>query len=144
MAARYNGAPWLASAAYNAGPNKLDQWLGQRGSLPPDLFIVSIPYKETREYVARVMAFSVIYDWRLNGSRVVSMETRITPIGTNYVLPTDGSAHKEVACQVVLAPATTTSANTPTPATSTPTPADKPANATSAADQPASGKEGGT
>lgn len=143
MAARYNGAPWLASAAYNAGPNKLDQWLGQRGSLPPDLFIASIPYKETREYVARVMAFSVIYDWRLNGSRVVSMETRITPIGTNYVLPTDGSAHKEVACPAVPAPAAATPAATPAAAT-TPAPAAKPAPAASAGDLPASDKERGT
>jgi peptidoglycan lytic transglycosylase len=68
MAERYNGAPWLASAAYNAGPAKVDQWLAARGTLPPDLFVASIPYKETREYVARVLAFSVIYDWRLNGT----------------------------------------------------------------------------
>ncbi|MBN7832100.1 lytic murein transglycosylase, partial [Stenotrophomonas maltophilia] len=33
----------------------------------PDLWIETISYKETREYVARVLAFSVIYDWRLNG-----------------------------------------------------------------------------
>ena len=143
MAARYNGAPWLASAAYNAGPNKLDQWLGQRGSLPPDLFIASIPYKETREYVARVMAFSVIYDWRLNGSRVVSMETRIPPIGTNYVLPTDGSAHKEVACPIVTAPAAAKPTTTPAPASTTPAPAARPASAASAADLPAAVKESG-
>ncbi|WP_331520929.1 transglycosylase SLT domain-containing protein [Pinirhizobacter sp.] len=138
MAARYNGAPWLASAAYNAGPNKVDQWLGQRGSLPPDLFIASIPYKETREYVARVMAFSVIYDWRLNGSRVVSMQTRITPIGSTYALPTDGSAHKEVACPVVAVPARTASAM-PAPAAST-----APASSTSTSDVPASVKDRGT
>ena len=32
-----------------------------------DFWIETINYKETREYVARVLAFSVLYDWRLNG-----------------------------------------------------------------------------
>jgi soluble lytic murein transglycosylase len=41
--------------------------MAQRPGLDPDFFIESIPYKETREYVARVLAFSVVYDWRLNG-----------------------------------------------------------------------------
>ena len=49
LAERFNGAPWLASAAYNAGPNRVDQWLDARGALPPDLFIATIPFKETRE-----------------------------------------------------------------------------------------------
>ncbi len=30
--------------------------------------IETISYKETREYVARVLAFSTLYDWRLNGN----------------------------------------------------------------------------
>jgi soluble lytic murein transglycosylase len=97
MAARYNGAPWLASAAYNAGPNKVDQWLTARGTLDPDLFVVSIPYKETREYVARVMAFAVIYDWRLTGN-AVSIGSRMTRIGSTYSLPSPGAVRKPVTC----------------------------------------------
>ena len=31
---------------------------------------ISAFYRETREYVARVLAFSVIYDWRLDGNAV--------------------------------------------------------------------------
>lgn len=97
MAQRYNGAPWLASAAYNAGPIKLDQWLAARGTLPPDVFTATIPYKETREYVARVMAFSVIYDWRLSGS-AVPLDQRLTPIGTTYAPPAAGAVRKPVSC----------------------------------------------
>lgn len=68
MLDRYNGFPYLAIAAYNAGPAPVDRWTKARSRLDPDFFIEAIPYKETRDYVARVLAFSVVYDWRLNGS----------------------------------------------------------------------------
>jgi soluble lytic murein transglycosylase len=97
MAQRFNGAPWLASAAYNAGPYKVDQWVDARGTLDPELFVVSIPFKETREYVARVMAFAVIYDWRLNGN-ALPISSRMTRIGAPYTLPTAGAVRKQVTC----------------------------------------------
>ena len=61
------GVPYVAIAAYNAGPAPTARWRSQRPSHDPDFWIETISYKETREYVARVLAFSVIYDWRLNG-----------------------------------------------------------------------------
>ncbi|MEZ5565680.1 MAG: lytic transglycosylase domain-containing protein [Gammaproteobacteria bacterium] len=67
QAERFDGSPWLATAAYNAGPTPVTRWLSERGALPPDIFIETIPYRETREYVMRVLAFSAIYDWRLDG-----------------------------------------------------------------------------
>lgn len=63
--ARLGGQAFLATAAYNAGPSPVSRWMQQRDTDPVDLWIETIPYKETREYVARVMAFAVIYDWRL-------------------------------------------------------------------------------
>lgn len=120
MAARYNGAPWLASAAYNAGPNKVDQWVEARGTLDPDLFVASIPYKETREYVARVMAFAVIYDWRLNGN-ALSIGSRMTRLGSTYTLPSPGAVRKPVACP---APAVAKAAPPTAPAVMEPTPAE--------------------
>ena len=63
---RYDGLPYLAIAAYNAGPAPVNRWRAARGTLEPDYFIESIPWKETRDYVARVLAFSVVYDWRLD------------------------------------------------------------------------------
>ena len=97
LAERYNGAPWLASAAYNAGPNRVDQWVAARGTLAPDLFVATIPYKETREYVARVMAFSVIYDWRLNGN-AVPLSARLTAIGQPYGLPDATTVRRMIDC----------------------------------------------
>ncbi len=100
MAERFNGSPWLASAAYNAGPNRVDQWLAARGTLTPDLFVATIPFKETREYVARVMAFSVIYDWRLHGT-AVPLTTRLSAIGQPYGLPNASTVRRPISCSAV-------------------------------------------
>ncbi len=64
---KYGGQPYVTIAAYNAGPTPTARWQSQRPGFDPDFWIETISYKETREYVARVLAFSVIYDWRLNG-----------------------------------------------------------------------------
>jgi soluble lytic murein transglycosylase len=65
---KYGGQPYQAIAGYNAGPAPLARWQSQRPGMDPDFWIETISYKETRDYVARVLAFSVLYDWRLNGS----------------------------------------------------------------------------
>lgn len=70
MLARHGGQPYLATAAYNAGPAPIGRWLAQRPAHDIDLWVETIPYRETREYVGRIMAFSVVYDWRLNGKAV--------------------------------------------------------------------------
>jgi soluble lytic murein transglycosylase len=62
------GKPYIAIAAYNAGPTPTSRWLSQRPQMDPDLWIETISYRETREYVARILAFSVIYDWRMFGN----------------------------------------------------------------------------
>jgi peptidoglycan lytic transglycosylase len=97
MAERYDGNPWLASAAYNAGEGPVGRWLDARGSLDPDFFIETIPYKETREYVARVLAFSVIYDWRMNG-KAIPLSARMPRYGQDYTPPSASTARKAVVC----------------------------------------------
>jgi len=67
MLRRFDGSEPLATAAYNAGVAKVSDWLPQSGELPADVWIDSIPYSETRNYVHRVMAHTVMFDWRLNG-----------------------------------------------------------------------------
>ena len=54
------GHPVLASAAYNAGPNRARRWRDAR-PLEGAIYAETIPYPETREYVKRVMANSVFY-----------------------------------------------------------------------------------
>ncbi|MEO5628204.1 MAG: transglycosylase SLT domain-containing protein [Thermomonas sp.] len=64
---KYGGKPYQVMAGYNAGPAPLNRWISQRPTMDPDFWIETISYKETRDYVARVLAFSSVYDWRLNG-----------------------------------------------------------------------------
>lgn len=68
------GQTYVAIAAYNAGPTPTARWQAQRPGFEPEFWIETISYKETREYVARVLAFSVIYDWRLNGDALTLSE----------------------------------------------------------------------
>lgn len=57
----------LAAAAYNAGPNRVRQWLRRTADnpLPLDIWIETIPFAETRGYVQNVLAYNVIYSHRL-------------------------------------------------------------------------------
>ena len=64
---KYGGKPYQVIAGYNAGPVPLGRWMSQRPAMDADFWIETISYKETREYVARVLSFSTVYDWRLNG-----------------------------------------------------------------------------
>ena len=68
MAERYGGNRILATAAYNAGPHRVDAWLPQAGHVDPRIWIENIPFNETRGYVKRVLAAETIFHWRMNGS----------------------------------------------------------------------------
>ncbi|WP_163131229.1 transglycosylase SLT domain-containing protein [Agarivorans sp. Alg241-V36] len=61
---RYQGNRILAAAAYNAGPHRVNRWLKERGDVPADVWVESIPFKETRHYVQSVLAYQVVYQYR--------------------------------------------------------------------------------
>lgn len=62
----FNGNRILAAAAYNAGPYRVKQWLKSNNQkLPYDVWIETIPFRETRGYVQNVLSYSVIYGYRL-------------------------------------------------------------------------------
>lgn len=54
-----------ALAAYNAGAKHSQQWLMMSPKLPIDIWIETIPYKETRQYVFTVIQNWLIYQFRL-------------------------------------------------------------------------------
>lgn len=51
----------LATASYNAGPYRIKSWLKDAKALPADIWIETIPFKETRNYVKSVLAYQEIY-----------------------------------------------------------------------------------
>ncbi len=66
LLADFQGNHILATAAYNAGPHRVKRWLNRQNSaLPYDLWIETLPYHETRDYVQNVLAFAVIYGYRM-------------------------------------------------------------------------------
>ena len=67
MAERFGGNPVLATAAYNAGPHRVDAWLPAAGPIDARIWIENIPFNETRGYVRRVFAANTIFHWRLTG-----------------------------------------------------------------------------
>ncbi len=60
------GNPVLATASYNAGPYRIKRWLKGAKVLPADIWIETIPYKETRNYVKSVLAYQEIYQHQAN------------------------------------------------------------------------------
>ena len=61
----FRGNQMLATAAYNAGPGRVRQWL-PASTAPADQWVEAIPFAETRKYVQSVLSYSVIFDWRLH------------------------------------------------------------------------------
>jgi soluble lytic murein transglycosylase len=67
MLRRFSDNPILATAAYNAGPVRVEKWLPEIHSLDARIWIENIPFNETRGYVRRVLATDTIFHWRLTG-----------------------------------------------------------------------------
>lgn len=72
---KYDDSIVLASAAYNAGPHRVQRWLPEEKEQGAANWIALIPFTETRKYVQRVLAYAAIYDWR--------MEEPVTPLWKN-------------------------------------------------------------
>jgi soluble lytic murein transglycosylase len=83
------GEPLLASAAYNAGPRRLRQW---RTTLkqPMDgaVFIETIPFNETRNYVQKVLHNTMIYA-ALDGRAGVELKSLLPTVTSNMPVDTD-------------------------------------------------------
>lgn len=76
---RWSGHLPLAIGSYNAGPGAMARWLGERGDLPLDAFVETIPFTETRDYIKRVtgswQAYTLLY-----GGDTVFVPLRVGPV----------------------------------------------------------------
>ena len=79
MLKKFNGHRALASAAYNAGPHRVNAWLPEDNELPADVWVDTIPFTETREYVRAILAYTAVFEWRL-GQNPTRLSVHLQPI----------------------------------------------------------------
>lgn len=56
LLADYSGKDFLALAGYNAGPGNTGRWIRENADAEADFFVEKISFRETRNYVKRVLA----------------------------------------------------------------------------------------
>jgi len=78
MLDRFGESLPLATAAYNAGPHRIDRWL-PASDLAADIWIETIPYTETRKYVQRAMAHMTVFQARL-GHPIQPLQARMAQV----------------------------------------------------------------
>ncbi|MCB1675613.1 MAG: transglycosylase SLT domain-containing protein, partial [Halioglobus sp.] len=79
MLDRFGGNRVFALTAYNAGPHRVDRWRSRSGAgLPVEIWIETIPYRETRNYVQAVLSYNVVFQY-LTGdhARLLSSQERV-------------------------------------------------------------------
>lgn len=61
---RFGGNRVFALTAYNAGPHRVDRWRNKSGEeVSAEIWIETIPYHETRNYVQAVLAYNVVFQY---------------------------------------------------------------------------------
>ncbi|AOW96041.1 flagellar assembly lytic transglycosylase [Borrelia miyamotoi] len=56
------GDVYKALASYNGGIGNVRKWEKDYGHLPKELFIEAIPFGQTRNYIKKILVYSVLYD----------------------------------------------------------------------------------
>lgn len=77
---KHNQQTVLATAAYNAGPGNVRRWLPIDKPMEAIRWIESIPFKETREYVTNVLAYNIIYQFRMGLKKQTQLSQLMPPI----------------------------------------------------------------
>lgn len=77
--ASLDNLPVLASAAYNAGPGRARKWRADE-PLEGAIYVETIPFSETRDYVKKVMTNAVFYSELFDG-KASSLKNRLGMVG---------------------------------------------------------------
>lgn len=75
LLAKFNGNHLLATAAYNAGPSPVKRWANQYKCLPSDIWVELIPFPQTRDYVQRVMSYTIVFEKQLAAANSAANST---------------------------------------------------------------------
>ncbi|WP_238614507.1 flagellar assembly lytic transglycosylase [Borrelia turcica] len=67
------GDVYKALASYNAGIGNVRKWDQAYGHMPKELFIEAIPFGQTRNYVKKILVYSVLYDALYEGKGIDSV-----------------------------------------------------------------------
>jgi soluble lytic murein transglycosylase len=78
-----NGQHILAAAAYNAGPGRARRWMGSR-PMEGAVYIETIPFNETRDYVKKVMV-NTLYYAAVHGGEPGSLKARLGTVGQRAI-----------------------------------------------------------
>ena len=65
LSKRFHQHPILMAAAYNAGPKQVTFWLKNHTPKEMDIWIETLPWTETRNYLKNIIAFYAVYQYRL-------------------------------------------------------------------------------
>jgi len=90
---RLGERPAITAAAYNAGPSRAQAWRPAAAPLEGAIWVETIPFSETRDYVKKVLANTVLYARALN-LPYVSLTDRlgvVTPRGSDNATVASGS-----------------------------------------------------
>ncbi len=95
------GGNWCQTlAAYNAGPNRVREWLMGGTFREPAEFVESIPFNETREYVQAVLRNADLYREIYSGKLAAEVEApapKPTPKASPAVTPKKSAAARAAA-----------------------------------------------
>jgi soluble lytic murein transglycosylase len=82
---RLDSQPALAAAAYNAGPGRAQAW---RNGAPLEgaIWVESIPFNETRDYVKKVLANAMYYTREMN-QPYVALTARLGTVAPRGAAP---------------------------------------------------------
>ncbi|MDM7861506.1 transglycosylase SLT domain-containing protein [Alteromonas sp. ASW11-36] len=79
----------LATASYNAGWRRVLEWLPEQEAVDADIWIESIPYRETRNYVKAVLAYKYIYQLQLGQQSDLFEQLQIMQLQPRTTLATE-------------------------------------------------------
>ena len=78
LAHQYHKHPILMAAAYNAGPRQVNYWIKNHTPKEMDIWIETLPWRETRNYLKNIFSFYAVYQYRMQAT--LNLDAFIQPL----------------------------------------------------------------